>query len=199
MIKYIKNFNEYQEILIFFLPVALINFGYWKGLKKKFKNVYENECILNNITFKIFDKYYSLWPVSHLLIYILASLRFQKLNQKIFLFFIGIIWEIIEEKLSYIIKLDKEDKTFKKKHAIKIKGKLQYENWWSGTFSDIIFNTLGITIGILIINYKIFPTYITRILNTIFIFGILFGLHYTNFHPLFIVSFLLSLKYTFIY
>ena len=40
MIKYInkninKNINEYLDILKFFLPVALLIFGYWEGLKKQ--------------------------------------------------------------------------------------------------------------------------------------------------------------------
>ena len=207
MIKYVnKNINEYLDILKFFLPVALLIFGYWKGLKKKFKNRYVTKCILNSYVFKLCNqsfeickKYFSLWPISHLLINILAVLRFKKLNERIFLFLLGVIWEIFEEKFFCLIKQEKIDNTFKKKHVKIINGKVQYDNWWQGTFSDIGFNFIGITIGNFISKYKILSVYTKRILNSIFLIGIFYGLFYIEFYPLYVIGLLLSLKYTFVY
>ena len=43
-----KNISEYKEIFKFFIPIAILIFGYWKGLKKTFKTGYESKCQLNN-------------------------------------------------------------------------------------------------------------------------------------------------------
>ena len=148
---------------------------------------------------EICKKYFSLWPISHLLINILAALRFKKKNEIIFLFLIGAIWEVFEEKFFWLVEQSKEDDTFKKKHPKIINGKVQYDNWWQGTFSDIGFNFIGITIGNFISKYKILSVYTKRILNSIFLIGIFYGLFYIEFYPLYVIGLLLSLKYTFIY
>ena len=188
-----RNFNDFKEILIFFLPVVLLCFGYSEGLKKTFKNGYKNKCPLNNTVFKlcyqafeICKKYFSLWPISHLLIYILATLRFHKLNQIILLFFLGIIWEIIETYGSGLDRwfTSKKDYIDVKKIKLSKNVKMQYTTYWTGTFSDIVFNTIGMIIGILIIKFNFFPVFIKNLLNTIFIICLVCGAFYINLHPI---------------
>jgi hypothetical protein len=82
----------------------------------------------------------SWWPLLHLFSFTILGFLFPECW---FVLFIGgILWEIIEVVINYIIK------GTLRKQPMKIRGNVQYsEIWWAGSIKDIFFNGLGILIG----------------------------------------------------
>ena len=82
----------------------------------------------------------SWWPLSHLLSFALWGFLWPRHGWKLFV--IGILWEIVEFIGGYF------QKKTAKHHTTNVNGKLEYENWWSASNKDIVFNGAGILIGI---------------------------------------------------
>ncbi len=65
---------------------------------------------------------------------------------KILLYMIGVLWEIIEDLISYY-----RGRDFNKKHRrrhLNNMSEIQYTTWWSGSKNDIIVNTCGLLSGL---------------------------------------------------
>lgn len=110
-----------SAIILYFLTLLLM-YGY--------KSLIDKDPLNKNINC------FTLWEISHLLLYIVLGYLIP--DWFIQLTLVGIGWEIVEVLLG---KLSTPTRN-------KITGKTT--NWWTGSFRDIIFNTLGFAIGSLI-------------------------------------------------
>lgn len=110
-----------SAIILYFLTLLLM-YGY--------KSLIDKDPLNKNING------FTLWEISHLLLYIVLGYLIP--DWFIQLTLVGIGWEIVEVLLG---KLSTPTKN-------KITGKTT--NWWTGSFRDIIFNTLGFAIGFLL-------------------------------------------------
>lgn len=97
----------------------------------------ENADILNSELFKIRGKSYSIWPVSHFVLYFILGYHCPCYWKELTL--IGIGWEAFES-------INGSDKS--KHHVVKTDAGKQYTDWWAGSISDIIANSLGLAFGI---------------------------------------------------
>jgi hypothetical protein len=80
------------------------------------------------------------WTISHLIFYLILGLIFPECIFIIII--IGVLWEFIENLLGYY------NNNINLQHKITRKSnKIYYNNWWSGSFKDIIVNIMGVYIG----------------------------------------------------
>jgi len=92
----------------------------------------------NKILFKVGQtKCCSYWPLSHFILYVIWGF----LAPECWLFFsiVGVIWEMVESIIGT---------NSKKNDDIGVNKNVQYTNWWSGSITDLIFNSLGLLVGI---------------------------------------------------
>jgi len=85
------------------------------------------------------DLYLDGWGISHMTFFAILAYMFPKKKYLIFLFILGVLWEIVEymakdhpfyiSKCNYNIQTDKG------------------EGWWYGRWQDIVMNTAGIALG----------------------------------------------------
>jgi len=80
----------------------------------------------------------SMWPISHFILYLIWGF----LCPECWIFFsiVGVLWELFETILGMNSK--KTDDIITRKNGV------QYNNYWSGSLLDIIFNSLGLLVGI---------------------------------------------------
>ena len=82
----------------------------------------------------------SWWPILHFITFTILSYTNPHCGK--LLFIAGVLWELLEVAINYIIK------GTLKKQPMRISGGIQYsEIWWAGSFKDILFNTAGIIVG----------------------------------------------------
>lgn len=85
------------------------------------------------------------WTISHFIFYFILWFIFPKCIYIIII--IGILWKFIENLLGYYNNnIDLQHKITRKYN------KIEYNNWWSGSFRDIIVNIIGVYIGFNIYN-----------------------------------------------
>ena len=84
---------------------------------------------------------YCYWPLTHFILYLVLGIGCPKIFP--YLFLVGIMWELFELIIGKVV--------------LKIKGprnpdkKTQYgHNWISGKYSDLMFNGLGLLLGVII-------------------------------------------------
>jgi hypothetical protein len=99
--------------------------------------------ILNRTVFSIGVAEYSWWPVSHFIMYM--AIGFVCAEHAVPMLLIGIGWELIEMLLNVLMY---------KKHGIKPPGSQYSENWWAGSWTDVLFNAAGFFVGALISTLK---------------------------------------------
>jgi hypothetical protein len=101
--------------------------------------------ILNKKLFswKLFgDSCCSFWPISHFILFFILGAIWPGCH--ILLLLSGILWEIMEE-----IGGRTGDLFYKRIHKGKNKFKnLEYTRWWSASFKDIVFNIIGLYLGV---------------------------------------------------
>ena len=125
---------------------------YFLLMKKLYKDDVVNKDKLNKkiMNIPIFGKNCcSWWPISHFVSFFIWALIWPQYWQH--LFGLGVAWEGIE----YIFKL----LTTPKNQELKFKrtrvgdGTVEYEQWWSSSKKDVVFNGMGILFGLLVRKY----------------------------------------------
>ena len=91
----------------------------------------------------------SIWPISHFVMYAVLAYIWPQYWKQIFA--MGVGWECIEWVQGYLTTPDNEEVTFKNTRLSD--GSVEYEQWWSSSSKDIIFNAAGITCGLLVKTY----------------------------------------------
>ena len=131
MIKIFSNIKV--NIILLGLLVILIILGYSVVRCKLGVDILQHK-------FKIWD--FDLWSLSHLIFYFILVYIYPE--EWFFIFILGVIWELIEywmggfnpKNISNLLggcKLDTSDKT-----------------WWYGKISDIVANSIGIILALII-------------------------------------------------
>ena len=64
------------------------------------------------------------------------------------LFALGVAWEGVEWVLKYLMTPKGDELKFKRTRTLS--GQVEYEQWWSSSSKDILFNGAGILLGLLI-------------------------------------------------
>tara|TARA_E500000331_G_scaffold125059_1_gene122736 strand:- start:4678 stop:5091 length:414 start_codon:yes stop_codon:yes gene_type:complete len=136
------KFLETTEICIISIYLILLILIYRMCLQWFDIELYNDPLIVKLHPDLPFDK----WQLSHFVAYMIAASFYP--HYKYFLFFVGIIWEIIEIILGKIFITDID--TINKIDKI--------NQWWYGSPYDIIANGLGILVGVYLLNpiYKYF-------------------------------------------
>ena len=84
---------------------------------------------------------FDLWSLTHLLFYFFLTYIFP--NEWLFIFFVGVLWEVIENWLG----------GFNPKNMSALMGRCALDqseaSWWYGKFSDILVNLAGIGLALL--------------------------------------------------
>ena len=136
------KFLETTEICIVSIYLILLILIYRMCLQWFDIELYNDPLIVKLHPDLPFDK----WQLSHFVAYMIAASFYP--HYKYFLFFVGIIWEIIEIILGKIFITDID--TINKIDKI--------NQWWYGSPYDIIANGFGILVGVYLLNpiYKYF-------------------------------------------
>lgn len=123
---------------------------YFEILKRRGNVV--NEDIMNK---KVFDAPYitknccSWWPISHLIVFTIYSFVWPQ--HSVLLFALGVLWELIEAIINWLE--TEEGEVVQHQRTRNKEGDVEYAKWWSGSFKDIGFNTVGIVLGRMLSKY----------------------------------------------
>ena len=86
----------------------------------------------------------SWWPISHAVLNFALGFIFP--HEWRFILISGILWELIEVVFGYVTR----NHPIRKRSPNNSKPRVQYEEqWWQGSFQDVVFNALGLTAGLL--------------------------------------------------
>jgi hypothetical protein len=116
---------------------------YWFILKRKYgKDDLADKDILNKKLFElpcISETCCSSWKLLHFLLFLIVGFLYPQHWKLITI--LGIAWELYEVLMSKIMK---------RPYQISRKNnQLEYQtNWWAGSFSDILFNSAGLLLGL---------------------------------------------------
>ena len=88
----------------------------------------------------------SWWPLSHFIAFTVFAYIWPQYWHH--LFALGVAWEGVEWVLKYLMTPKGEELKFKRTRTSS--GQVEYEQWWSSSSKDILFNGAGILLGLLI-------------------------------------------------
>ena len=136
------------------LYMTLIGLGlsiiiYYNVLKKIYKEkMVENEPLNKKvINAPILGKNCcSWWPLSHFIAFTVFAYIWPQYWHH--LFALGVAWEGVEWVIKYLMTPKGEALKFKRTRTPS--GQVEYEQWWSSSSKDILFNGAGILLGLLI-------------------------------------------------
>jgi hypothetical protein len=116
------------------------------------KHVYKDKVAHNDpLNVKIIDvpgqNCCSWWPISHFVSFLVWALIWPQYWKH--LFALGILWEILEDVGKYIT-TKKIPQFVNMRNSKKEGSKVEYEDWWSSSSKDIVFNAAGIAAGVAI-------------------------------------------------
>lgn len=86
----------------------------------------------------------SWWPVSHFIAFMIFSFIWPQYWKH--LFALGVGWEFVEWVLKYVMTPKGEELKFKRTRTAS--GDVEYEQWWSSSKKDVLFNGAGILCGV---------------------------------------------------
>lgn len=121
--------------ILIFLCILILVYG---TVLEKAPGEREDIDVLNTEIFTVGGKSYSIWPISHFILYFILGYHCPCYWKEFTL--IGVGWEVFES-----IKGDDKDKH----HVVNTTNGKQYANWWAGSLSDIVANSLGLATGII--------------------------------------------------
>jgi len=128
-----------------FLFIVIVICIYWVVLRLAYGDDVINNDFMNKMVFSLpgFENCCSWWPISHFILFFIIGLLFPYCG--LVAMTGGIIWELIEVFLSTLQRAPRQ--------GIRTKGgNVQYsQNWWAGSFKDIIANFAGYYTGKLVI------------------------------------------------
>jgi len=152
-----KVFNDYKKIVSIFGMIVISIIIYYIFYISKFYDKISNDILLNKCNYFISDY----WGVSHIILFFIVTFLFP--NRYIFITICGIVWELIEHSIRYILnylyitnklnnyyhsKLDKYVKKKQKKFN-------KQQNWWYGRYEDILYNAIGTILALIVKNIKL--------------------------------------------
>ena len=146
--------KDLQCMYLTLISLGLSIIVYFFVMKKMYKNKVADNDPLN---VKIIDAQFlgknccSWWPISHFISFLIWALIWPQYWTH--LFALGVGWECIE----YIIKVISTPKgeELKFKRTSTETGNIEYDQWWSSSPKDVIFNAAGIMLGVTIRKYRI--------------------------------------------
>lgn len=86
----------------------------------------------------------SWWPISHFIAFAIFAYIWPQYWQH--LFALGVAWEGVEWVLKYLMTPKGQELKFKRTRTET--GNVEYEQWWSSSSKDILFNGAGILVGL---------------------------------------------------
>ena len=130
---------------------ALIIVIYFFVLRSAYGEMAYKHDILNKkvIDLPITRNCCSWWPLSHLIAFTIYSYIWPQHSW--LLFFLGVLWEIIEVFINYLETSNGENV---KHQTTRTNDDVEYAQWWSGSTKDIFFNLMGIGLGLLLTRIK---------------------------------------------
>lgn len=129
---------------IFLFSVLLI--VSYQNILNTTENSTKNDILSKKfVNLKFFgDECCSGWSLSHLILYFIVTYKYPSQWLKIFI--IGCLWELLE----YFLGTFYTEKTVVNENG----DSLQYEEkWWTGNKSDILFNSIGILLALMVVAY----------------------------------------------
>ena len=134
------------------LYVTLFSLGagiiiYYNVLKKIYKDKLVDNEPLNKkiINAPILGKNCcSWWPISHFVAFLFFAFKWPQYWRHLFV--LGVGWECVEWVLKYVMTPKGEELKFKRTRNTS--GDVEYEQWWSSSNKDILFNSVGIACGL---------------------------------------------------
>ena len=88
----------------------------------------------------------SWWPVSHFIAFAIFAYIWPQYWKELFV--LGVSWEGVEWVFKYLQTAKGKEMKFKRTRTIT--GNVEYEQWWSSSSKDILFNAAGIMVGLYI-------------------------------------------------
>lgn len=132
----------YKIYIILFLFIIIYHFI----LRSLFKDNFAAKDSMNqNVLYIPNYGCISWWPISHFILYFIFGLLFP--DCILLAMSVGIIWEIYESAYGWYYK------NYIGEQKVMSNGSIQYEEWWGGRVSDIVFNLLGFLTGMLFAKY----------------------------------------------
>ena len=86
----------------------------------------------------------SWWPISHFIAFAIFAYIWPQYWRH--LFALGVVWEGVEWLFKYMSTPKGEELKFKRTRTED--GSVEYEQWWSSSSKDILFNGAGILVGL---------------------------------------------------
>jgi len=151
-----KVFNEYIKILSIFGMIIISIIIYYIFYISKFYDKISNDILLNKFNLFIYDY----WAISHIILFFIVTYLFP--NRYIFITICGIVWELIEHSIRYILnylyiknKLNNYYHSKLEKYVKKKQKKFnKQKNWWYGRYEDILYNAIGTILALIVKNIK---------------------------------------------
>lgn len=120
----------------------------------KFYDKISNDILANKFNHIIYDY----WGLSHIILFFIVTYLFP--NRYIFITICGILWELIEHIIRYILNyiyinnlLNNYYHTILDNYVKKKREKyITSNNWWYGRPEDILYNSVGIILALLVIS-----------------------------------------------
>ena len=145
--------KDLRNLYITLISLAISIILYFIIMKRKFKNKISHNDPLNKkvLNLPIFGKNCcSWWPISHFVAFLIFAYIWPQYWYH--LFGLGVLWEVVE----WIFKKCSTPKgeVLKFKRTRVGNGQVEYEQWWSSSSKDVIFNSAGILCGLLLAKYK---------------------------------------------
>ena len=144
-----KMKKDLQYLYLTLISLAVIIILYYIILKKIYKDKLVDNEPLNKkiITMPLLGKNCcSWWPVSHYISFFIFSYIWPQYWHHLFM--LGVAWECVEWLLKYMMTPLGQELKFKRTRLEN--GSVEYEQWWSSSNKDIIFNSAGIMSGLLL-------------------------------------------------
>lgn len=88
----------------------------------------------------------SWWPISHFISFSIFGYIWPQYWHHLFI--LGVVWELIEWLFNYLSTPKGEELKFKNTRMSD--GSVEYEQWWSSSSKDILFNSAGILLGVIV-------------------------------------------------
>ncbi len=132
---------EKNILMIMSIVVVAIILYHFLWVQNQVKN-----DVLNQIVVRLGNGCCSSWPFTHMILFTVLTIMFPKPRCILFIFVLGVLWELIENLIGLSLNLPK--------HVLRDSTTqiVQYnENWWAGSLLDIYFNLAGIILGLVLI------------------------------------------------
>ena len=139
--------KDLKLLYITLISLASLIIVYFSVMKKFFKDKISHNDPLNK---KVLEAPFlgknccSWWPISHFIAFAVFAYIWPQYWKH--LFALGVAWEGVEWVFRYLSTPKGEELKFKRTRTAS--GSVEYEQWWSSSSKDIVFNGAGILVGL---------------------------------------------------